>query len=342
MFDKCRVCGATSLNLFRHPEACPKCGAPVAAGPAGPAPESGALGLPQRKNPSRGDRLKLETEKSRHNFGTEGTTKMYFAWDQELQSRPLDIPAYTALGGMAHIAVLLSRGSIPQPAVLEQLAGGARPFLLHAKTFLDAGYPILRMNLYIPDNPTDPLCLESPLDIRDGDAQDFLEAVQQREHLRLVLAHESAPGNVIALAAQAPGLAALLREEVHTAVRRMPGGAEGDFRAAAQEMERAFPRPTDGIDPKRLVKLQVKEEVDYQEAAQQIIDILRPYFQRSGSITQENEKAVQDIGWKLHRCGGKQAMLEAFEIVRQQVASQRYQSARALEAIWDGVGDWRG
>ena len=341
MFDKCRVCGASTFS-FHRPDACPKCGAPRSAVEPETVAASGALGLPQRKNASLGDHWKLEQEKVRHNMGLEGTLFLPTSWEEELQDRPHDSPFYTAPKGIAHIAVLLAQSSVPDPAVLDLLVRARLPFLLHCKAFPDAGYPILRMNLYIPDNPADPLCLESPLDIRDGDAQDFLEAVQQREQIRLVLTHEAAPSNVVTLIADAPGLAALVREEVGKLLHAPADGGESAFRAAVERMKQVFPQANDGIDSTCLLEMAVFADVDFHAVARKIIEIMTPYFQKTGPLTEANAAELKEIGWNLHRGGGKDAMLQAFEIVSGEASSRRYQSVRLLEIIWGGVGDWRG
>jgi ribosomal protein L37E len=346
MFHKCDVCGSRAFSL-RTTEECPKCGSPFSPPPRQVEKVSNAdrmLELPQRKNSSLGDRLTLDREKLRHNLGIEGRVSIHSSWDELLMDRPLDVPLYLALRGEAFIGVLLARRSIPDPRLLDEIVRSRPPFLLHSKAFLDGGYPVLRMNLYIPDKPADPLCLESPLDVRDGDAQEFFQAVQRSEQIRLILIHEAEPGRVVNLLVVATGLAELLKREIDKLLRALAHTAngEGSFRAASEHMERVFRSATHGIDRRHLVRLSAYEEVDFDELARQALDLMTPYFQSQGREPLAGEKELIDIGWKLHRAGGMEAMLRIFEVVDRESRSRYRQSARMLERIWGGVGDWRG
>jgi hypothetical protein len=335
---------------FRRAGTCTKCGAPLRAAPETSAkPKTGTLGLPTRKNASLGDRWKLDEEKMRHNWGVEGTVTTYHSSDSHFEQRPLDIPFYTGLDGLAYITVLLASRSIPRPSVLAEMVQASRPFQIHAKTFLDAAYPVLRMNLWVPDNPADPFCLESPLDIRDGDAQDFLEAVERQERIRIVLAHESDLSHSWQVEVEAPGLAAVLRKEVAKAVRRLGDGGESEFRAAVNRMEQVFARATDGVDRRQALPLPVVGIVrargpraDPAVSARQVIEIIAAYCE--GAVRwpdPANEERVKEIGRKLDAGGGIEAMREVFEIVRAEGRRTRAQYGPMLERLWDGVGDWQ-
>ena len=220
------------------------------------------LRWPPRKNTSRADQFKLQHQELRHNYNVEGQTKIFFSWDELLEHRPLDIPLYTAPEGPALIAVLLSNQSMSIEA-LRELCDSRRPFGLHAQTFEGGGYPILRVNLLLPDNPASPLWLESPLDVRDGDAQDFVDAVIRDErHFQLVLAHEDDTSDVSVLAVSAPGMAAALAAAAQRAIEQLPHGAgDSERKAAVAMMEQVFPRACDGLDPKRIIRVSVIGEV---------------------------------------------------------------------------------
>lgn len=257
MFPKCPVCGQTILKLFSHADVCPKCGAPLSTPAAKPAAAAPGLQLPQRKSPSLADGLEIGREKQRHNWGIEGKVQTFISWDEELQRRPLDVPWFLALNDIAYVAAMLSAVSIPDPAVLGSLANSPLPFLLHTRAFLSASYPLLRMNLAIPDNPEQPLWLESGLDIRDGDAQEFFQTAARNESLVVVLNHER-DQDVKGFEVEAAGLADLLRAEIAKVAARLPQEEnESSFHEAVKQMQQMLPTASSGIEREWIVPLRI-------------------------------------------------------------------------------------
>jgi hypothetical protein len=260
MLAECPICGEKTDVLSIENGSCPKCGSALDAIAAAPPPASGALGLPQRRSPSMRDGIELEKQKTRHNFGVE-RVEVYSTWEESLEHRPIDIPLYTAPEGWPVIAVVFSRQFMRGPAEVEALGRTKWPFALHVQPFLDAAYPVLRMNLLIPDDPKSPLWLESPLDVCQGDAQDFLEAAVQHDRVDLVMTHETQLSSVLTLSFDANGLAALLRKNVPPAAAAVPpNGSHTDFLQAVNVMERAFPNSWSGIDPANTVKMTFRKE----------------------------------------------------------------------------------
>jgi len=267
LFQRCRVCGETVFTLFNDHDVCSKCGARLSSPPSQPVATSPSLTLPQRKNPSLSERLALEREKMRHNRGVEGSVDIFFAWQEELARRSLDVPLYTAAKGVAHIAVMLSAAFVQDPSTLGKLLQMPVPFFLHAKAFLAAGYPLMRMNLAICDNPEDPVWVEAGLDIRDGDAQEFFEAAVRNESLFLILEHEKASSTGLALAVEAAGLANLLQQEIPKVLAHLPRQAnESDFRDAGNRMQRMLPNASSEIVPAWTVPLR---RIDVSQASTQ-------------------------------------------------------------------------
>ena len=248
----CPVCGPVEADAGALQ--CPNCSSALAAHTESQAENTGR-GFPIRKNLSFSDSIKIEQEKRRHNWGIVGSIQLLDTWSSELANRPLDIPWYTAVKDVAHIAVLVSRRSIDTESVLDGIGSDVSFFQLHARGFLEGGYPILRMNLFVPDNLAAPLCLESPLDIRDGDVQDFISATQKDERVRIIIGHEASPNFVRAWEAKSPKVGYLLAEETRRILERPLAGGENEFRRSVAAMERSFARATDGIDNGRIIRL---------------------------------------------------------------------------------------
>jgi hypothetical protein len=214
------------------------------------------LRFPQRKNASRADGLALQRERMIHNYGIQGVAGIFDSWEEFLEDRPVDVPFYTAPLGQAVIATLVSRASVPRAGVLAQIEQLRHPFALHTRAFLDAPYPLLRMNLLIPDNPADPLCLETSLDLRDGDAQDFIRALMIHRTADVVLAHEEDPSSVVVLPLAAARLVALLEREANVVVQALPPGADvAEVIRARRMLEQVFVSAFDGLTPEYTVAL---------------------------------------------------------------------------------------
>jgi len=248
---QCTVCGADT----RAGEACPRCGSST-TDLSGSQQRDDMLPLPQRRSISTADEFALEREKMFHNLGHEGSVELFHDFQSILEHRPPDVPYYTAPEGHPVIAILFSRSYVPDPAGLQALRSVRHPFGLHCAAFLRSAYPVLRMNLLVPDNPDDPLWLETGLDVYEGNAQDFLQSVMRTPRIQLFMTHEAATANVVTLLLEAPSLRAPLRAEVLKVVDALPqGGTTADFQNALNRMEAFFPRAYSGIEPERVIRL---------------------------------------------------------------------------------------
>ena len=132
------------------------------------------LKFPPRTNRSLEDGLRKSQQDQA--MAAIGTMKTYADWGDIFKTRPFDIPFYTALNGRACILIYFSARSVPQAGVIGETLASGRAWILHTAAFLQGSYPLLRCNLVFPDNPRDPFFLESPLNLRDGDVQDFCQA----------------------------------------------------------------------------------------------------------------------------------------------------------------------
>jgi hypothetical protein len=253
MLIECAVCGAKSLTS--RSETCPKCGSAASDAEAARA-GSDVLRFPLRRTTSLDDQVEMTRAKMLHNLSLEGTAKVFFAWSETLERRPLDIPLYAAQEGHPVIAILFSSGSLPEPQTLDALARTSYPFVMQVRAFLEAGYPLLRMNLLVPDNPADPLWLESALDVCQGDVQDFLQAVLRNPTIHLMMAHESDVGRVVTVMLDASALPPVVKTQVPPVAAAVPpGGTVAQFQAAVRQMEQVFPRPYSGVETNRLIRL---------------------------------------------------------------------------------------
>lgn len=180
-------------------------------------------------------------------------------WDALLSQRPFDRPFYTAFNNRATILVRVSSGSINNPRIIQATLEAGRPWLLNISAFVGGAYPILRCVLGIPDNPADPLLLESPLDLREGDAQAFCQALLADEAIDMVLQHEYQRGDLFMVAVGAAGLAASLRREVEQVLQRLPSTTgEDEFQLAVRQMEAMFPHVAKSLDRAKSVWLAIK------------------------------------------------------------------------------------
>lgn len=215
------------------------------------------LNWPPRKNPSQADQVELHRAEIRHNYGVEGKVVFFTSWQEVLEHRPLDVPLCTASQGRAVIVVLVSSQLFPSPDAVQALAAARRPFGLHIRTFDEGGYPVLRVNVSLPDGPKALVWLEAPLDVRDGDAQDFVSAIVADEHIELMLAHEDLPPGIL-LGLHAPGAGAVAGAEARRAIEVLPASPSATaFKSAVTAMEQAFPQAFSGVDPKRVIPMRL-------------------------------------------------------------------------------------
>jgi len=179
-----------------------------------------------------------------------GKVAIYASWSDEMEHRPFDIPMYTAIHDSATILVYISSGSIADGRDLEKIFREELPWTLHMSAFLDGPYPVLRFTLSVPDDPANPLMLETPLDIRMGDIQAFCEAALRKEQIDLIVSHESVGSdNSWAASYRCKGIAKLLRREVNQAAAKLqPVATEEDFNKSVRRMEAKFQEPSAGID----------------------------------------------------------------------------------------------
>ncbi|KAB2867195.1 MAG: hypothetical protein F9K46_00835 [Anaerolineae bacterium] len=184
-----------------------------------------------------------------------GSVEIFADWGDILKARPFDLPFYTAVNDRACIAILFSQNNLPRHETIGRVLGSPIPLKLHTSAFLDGNYPLLRCNFIFPDNPASPLTLETPLNLREGDVQDFCRAVLADETIDIVMKHELTDGTYSA-AFKVPGLAEILKKELGKIFGKLnPDIPRAMFFESVKRMESAFSSPTAGISPKKTAVL---------------------------------------------------------------------------------------
>ncbi len=144
------------------------------------------------------------------------------------------------------------------------LARGSK-WRLFVSAFLDGDYPVLRCNLSIPDNPRDPLLLETGLDLGDGDVQAFCEAAVATDRVAIVVTHEKLNEDDCREAAfSAPDLPDVVHREIERMAGRFtPNLTREHFDDAIEKMASVFPSPFQGLESAGCAPLIVDREVSH-------------------------------------------------------------------------------
>jgi len=254
MIGKCPVCGRTIGEASSETKVCLNCGSDLRVGWTGDLARTGVLRLPQRISSSVEDDLK-EAKRETYEMGEVGQSVVFFSWDEQLARRPFDRPFYTALRGRACILIIFSAASIAREETVAEVIESAYPCALQIEPFLGGPYPVLRCNFLFPDNPSDPYVLESPLDMCDGNAQEFCKSAVADEEVDLILGHERSKG-IYAVSCRATGLASSVSSAVHLAMKSFRSGAtRADFDSTVAQMERVYPRALNGLQRHLMIKL---------------------------------------------------------------------------------------
>lgn len=259
MLKKCPTCS----RVFHLPQgslSCPGCGAdfattaPVVA-VGRPEPEGGGIIFPQRTSPSLEDDIRDAVEEVGEKKEL-GEVRMLALWTDRLESRPLDVPFYTALNGRGCVLVHFSTDSVAGEGTIAEVVAARRPWAMYLATFTGGNYPVLRSTLAFPDNPLDPYVMESPLDISEGNVQAFCRCALENPYLDVILKHESVTGQYVAVSYHAPRLAERLREQLAVATAHyVPGLTTTDFREGVSKMEAAYPSALDGHDRSQQIQM---------------------------------------------------------------------------------------
>ena len=208
--------------------------------------------FPQRTTPSLSDNAqRIKQENASPVFAG---VSVLTSWSNVLAKRPFDVAFFGAWKGTAAIAVSMSERSIPGSNVIEAVFERNLPFAVHAEAFLKGSMPVLRMHFGFPTADGGHFFFESPLDLRQGDVQEFCGAILADEHVDVVLRHDdmSDPGTCFMKGFKAKGFTAILRAELQKTVdgfrREIASGA---FNESVKLLEQTYSFASQGISPSR-------------------------------------------------------------------------------------------
>ncbi len=269
MFKRCELCGKQAFTLFKDLPACPQCGAEY-PGLTSPAKGSTEVNLqfPQRENASLEDNIKNLRQQNPAISGFDDSVWDFrntsvHRWETIFRKMVLDnIPCYTAFDKRGCILIQFSKRALPYARMIDQSMKSSRPFGLRLSTFSQGSYPIMRSSLMFPVGPSGPFILEAPLNVKNGDVQDFCQAILGDEHIDLIIKHiDMADSESYGATCAAKGLAAVIKKEVPRAIRELkPTATREDFKASARLMEKVFPTVTDGVRMSEFIPLRVVGE----------------------------------------------------------------------------------
>jgi hypothetical protein len=258
MIQKCPVCGESADEAFSATRVCPNCGSDLQGEASiGQVERPGVLRLPPRNSLSVEDGLK-EDKRETCEMGGGGEGIVFFSWHGIFAQRPFDRPFYSAMKGRACILIKFSSGSVAREQTIKEVLKSAYPCAVQVEPFLGGGYPVVRCNFVFPDSPHDPYVLDSPLDICDGNAQDFFQSAVADENVDLILGHERISQGEYAASCHAEGLASAVSDAVDRAMQCFrPWATKADFESSVRKMESVYPNAFDGLNPQRMIKLVV-------------------------------------------------------------------------------------
>ncbi|MBK8024862.1 MAG: hypothetical protein IPK19_26455 [Chloroflexi bacterium] len=214
--------------------------------------QNSPLRFPPRTSNSLLDKMQDEKQM----MSSSGISGMEFlwAWEDILKNRPLDSSFYTAVDGHCTIANCLSSQSVPRIEVIAQLFDRRMPWLLNVDCFAKGPYPLLRCVLFIPDNPADPLTIESPLNVAEGNVQDFCQLATEQDRLEIVVQHDQ--GGITSAIFHTPQIGQVLKRALEATLKRYKASlTERDFVESVRLMERTLPSPTSGLKEQNMVGL---------------------------------------------------------------------------------------
>ena len=322
-----------------------------------------AIKYPERRHASLEDNLRTQTIQDAG--PATGDSIILATWDDKFQTLPLDGLFFTALNHRACILILLSENSVSSAEVIKNVLDSGHRWQLHFSAFLRGKCPILRANLAFPDNPRDPFWLEAPLDLSDGDIQDFCSALMADETIDIIIKHQSMADGHYSLKFIARGIAAVLESEVSSVAERFkPGITRQDFNAAYDLLQQVYPSGSAGLEPAKTLSIEFvgqarnrfmqydtsdtpekREQHERDQAAQDEQKLQKEIEQYARRLVELPNVLDRDagstecnaIGAKINERWGFNGMVRVVEYVRDHYDRTK---ARSIERSWDGIGEW--
>lgn len=185
-------------------------------------------------------------------------TRVVHSWETVMAKRLFDIPYYTGWTSLSCIAVYFSPRMIPDGEAIDIIFRSGLPWRLHVEAFVKGSYPILRTNLGIPypDPNIEFLYSEAPLDLTDGDVQEFCTKGLERDEIDLIVGHEDTKDGVWMFNTKVLGLRDLLRQELTILMKKPEAFTDKqDFKSSVRVLESTYASSRDGIAKSRCLKL---------------------------------------------------------------------------------------
>jgi hypothetical protein len=319
--------------------------------------------FPARRNSSMQD--DLHTRAIEQATPETGRVAIYASWSDSFQLRNLDSIFFTGLNGRACLLVLVSEASIPTAEIVKDTIRNGSPWLLHFAAFLQGDFPILRANLAVPDNPENPFWLEAPLNLTDGDVQEFCKCAMADETIDIIAKHQSMSEGHYFSAFKVNGLSDLLHTELDKVLRRLKSQAtREEFYLSYELLQEVYSSGSDGLSPTNTLLLdrggrmrnkiiyydpyetaemrekRMQEEIENEK--KEMEEMVKAYAQKLAAIPNlldkgSGEAACRKIGMEINDLWGFHGMRTVAEHVRDDYDRIKYSS---IVRVWDGIGGW--
>lgn len=203
--------------------------------------------FPERINTSIQDKIK------KHVFNSQTVTqnnKQYLSpnWKQIIAASQQESPVYTAVQGHPIILVLFTGTSFTNNQTIKDVLASEHNPGIFIKAFTNGGYPLMRILFKFPDIPDDPLYLETITHVKDGNFQDFMNAIQTNSHLDILFKHESQPQVLGYSVKMNSSFKTALINETKSMLNYFQSNPSGNMQQAINKLYSMYPNAQAGID----------------------------------------------------------------------------------------------
>jgi hypothetical protein len=217
--------------------------------------ESKSIIFPKRIGKSTTEKLSEQSDELMERGGVE-KANIFLSWSDLLSNKINDVPFFTAYKGTPCIGIKLSHAFVSNASDLMLPIERNWPVALCVKAFESGIFPILRVQFLYPDNPTQPLILETAINFLNADFQDFCNVLMDSTHFDLVLTHPDM-GDKIGCSCSIPqDLKDMISEETQRVASLYQFDSETAYSNSVSQMEAFFPSSDAGTSIADYVKCQ--------------------------------------------------------------------------------------
>ncbi|RPH33282.1 MAG: hypothetical protein EHM93_05605 [Bacteroidales bacterium] len=210
--------------------------------------------FPNRIGKSITEKLNDQVDELKENKGVDKVT-VSMTWKEMLSSKSNDVPFFTAFNDIPCIGLKLTHQFVTNADDLVTPIENKWPVGFYIKTFEASKFPILRIQFLYPDNPSQPLVLETAINVLNADFQDFYNAFIIATHFDLALTHPDLGDRLIGCKYSIPGgLKIMLCAEVLRILSKYQFGSETSYSESIREMEACFPYSHSGTPTNEYIK----------------------------------------------------------------------------------------